>query len=106
MPGVGVAVLMLCGIGLIGVVVGIAITVLTDGAGAMIGLMVATLLIGLAQRAPDIVAAIGQSDAPSIDLLVLNTTDPVRWSDSKDFRLSWVGLNDSLQMGGDPGFAH
>jgi hypothetical protein len=93
-------------IGLIGVVVGIAIAVLTDGAGAMIGLMVATLLIGLAQRAPDIVAAIGQSDAPSIDLLVLNTTDPVRWSDSKDFRLSWVGLNDSLQMGGDPGFAH
>jgi hypothetical protein len=72
----------------------------------MIGLMVATLLIGLAQRAPDIVAAIGQSDAPSIDLLVLNTTDPVKWSDSKDFKLSWTGLNDSLQMGGDPGFAH
>jgi hypothetical protein len=93
-------------IGLLGVVAGIAITVLTDGAGAIIGLMVATLLIGLAQRAPDIAAAIGQSDAPSIDLLVLNTADPVKWSDSRDFRLSWVGLNDSLQLGGDPGFAH
>jgi hypothetical protein len=90
---------------LIGIVAGIAITVLTDGAGMIVGLMIATLLFGLAEKAPDIIAAIGQSGAPSIDLLVLNSTDPVRWSDSKDFRLSWIGLNDSLQMGGNPGFA-
>ena len=63
------------------------------------------LLIGLAQKAPDIIGAIGKMEAPSIDLLVLNTTDPVKWADSKDFRLTSVGLNDSLQMGGDPCFA-
>lgn len=89
----------------IGVVAGIVITVLTDGAAAMIGMMVAALLIGLAQKAPDIIATIGQTSAPTLDLLVLNTTDPIRWSDTRDFTLSWVGLNDSLQMGGKPVFS-
>jgi hypothetical protein len=67
--------------------------------------MVAALLIGASEGAPDLVASIGQTSAPSLDMLVLNTTNPIQWSDSKDFKLTWVGINDSLQLAGDPGFS-
>jgi hypothetical protein len=89
----------------IGVLIGFAIAVLTEGAGTTVGLMVAALLIGASEGAPDLVASIGQTSAPSLDMLVLNTTNPIQWSDSKDFKLTWVGINDSLQLAGDPGFS-
>ncbi|WP_275099546.1 TULIP family P47-like protein [Sedimenticola hydrogenitrophicus] len=89
----------------IGVLIGFAITVLTEGAGTMVGLMIAALLIGASEGTPDLIASIGQTSAPSLDMLVLNTTDPIQWSGSNDFKLTWVGINDSLQLAGDPGFS-
>jgi len=89
----------------IGVMIGVAITVLTEGAGTTVGLIVAAILIGVAEGTPDIIATIGQASAPSLDMLVLNSIDPIQWSDSKDFKLTWVGINDSLQLGGNPGFS-
>ena len=37
---------------------------------------------------------------PALDLLVLNVTDPILWADTKDFKLTFAGLADSLQLAG------
>jgi hypothetical protein len=46
-----------------------------------------------------------QSDVPSIDLLVLNSTASIRWTGAGQFRLTGLHLNGWLQFGGDPEFA-
>lgn len=92
-----------------GVLVGAVLTVLTDGAFLIVGLIIVALLVGLAEAVPQLIAdAVGNrvsNDSPSLALLVSNATSPIRWPGGKDFRLTCAGLNDSLQLGGDPGFA-
>lgn len=92
-----------------GVLIGLVLTVLTDGAFLIIGLVIVALLVGLAEALPQVIAdAVGNrvsNDSPSLALLVSNATSPIRWPGGKDFRLTWAGLNDSLQLGGEPGFA-
>ena len=86
-----------------GIVAGLVIVVLgilTDGAVFAIGVLVIGLLAGAGMVTPDLIAAIGTDDAPSIDMLVFNSTDPIVWSDQQDFQLQSAGLNCSLQLGG------
>lgn len=85
----------------IGVIVTIVIGVLTDGAGFVIAGMLITLLVGLANEIPTLVGIIGNDDAPSIDELAFNATNPFSWPDFT-FELTSAGLNDSLQLGGKP----
>lgn len=68
-----------------------------------IDLVVVLVLIAVAEGS---VQNIGDTDLqslgppPPLDLLVLNLTDPIVWTDSKDFKLTSAGLNDSLQLAG------
>ena len=91
------------------IVIGAILTVLTDGAFLIIALIILSLLVGLLNALPALIAnAIGNqvSDAsPSLALLVSNSTDPIKWPGGKDFTLTSAALNDSLQLGGNPGFA-
>lgn len=91
------------------IVIGAILTVLTDGAFLIIALIILSLLVGLLNALPALIAnAIGNqvSDAsPSLALLVSNSTDPIKWPGGKDFTLTSATLNDSLQLGGNPGFA-
>jgi hypothetical protein len=85
---------------LIGVILSVVLGILTDGAAFIVGALVIGLLTGLALEAPNIVAAIGTDDAPEIDLLVLNATDPIVWSGQDRFQLGKASLNGCLQLGG------
>lgn len=86
------------------VIVGVVFTALTDGAGAIVVALIAGLITGVAGNAANIEALIAKNDAPSMDMLVLNSTDPIKWSDSQDFKLDYASLNESLQLGGDANF--
>ncbi|MGE0143691.1 MAG: TULIP family P47-like protein [Planctomycetota bacterium] len=90
-------------------IIAIVLTIVTDGGFLIIALIIVSLLVGLLEALPTVIAnAVGNqvsNDSPSIALLVLNSTDPIRWPGGSDFRLTWAGLNESLQLGGDPGFS-
>jgi Clostridium P-47 protein len=90
-------------------VIALVLTVLTDGAFLIVALIILSLLVGLLEALPALIAnAVGNqvSDAsPSLALLVSNSTDPIRWPGGSDYVLTSAGLNDSLQLGGNPGFA-
>jgi hypothetical protein len=86
------------------VIVGAVFTALTEGAGAIVVVLIAGLITGVAGNAANIEALIAKNDAPSMDMLVLNSTDPIKWSDSQDFKLDYASLDESLQLGGDANF--
>lgn len=75
--------------------------ILTDGAAFLIGALIIGALGGLAAATPEIAELVNTDDSPSIDLLALNVSDPIRWSDSKDYLLQSVAMNGSLQLGGN-----
>ena len=85
----------------VGVVATLVLGVMTAGAGFIVGAIIIGALVGLATQAPSMVAAIGQDDAPDLSLLAFNTTDPIGWSDTKNFDLTSATLNGSLQLGGN-----
>lgn len=91
------------------IVVGAILTVLTEGAFLIVALIILALLIGLIEALPSLIAdAVGNkvsNNSPSLALLVSNSTAPIRWPGGADFKLSWAGMSDSLQLGGNPGFA-
>lgn len=91
------------------VIITIILTILTDGVFLIVALIIVSLLVGLLEALPKLIAdAVGNkvsNDSPSIALLVANSTAPIRWPGGSDFRLTWAGMNESLQLGGDPGFA-
>ena len=87
------------------VIVAAVFTAATDGAGAIVVALIGGLITGAAANAANIEALVAKNDAPSMDLLVLNSTDPIKWSDSKDFDLNYASLNESLQLGGDASFS-
>jgi hypothetical protein len=84
----------------VGVVATLVLGVLTSGAAFVVGAIVIGVLVGVATQVPGMIAAIGQDDAPDLSLLAFNTTDPIAWTDTKDFNLSSATLNGSLQLGG------
>lgn len=81
--------------------VGVVIAgVLTDGAVFIVSAGCIGLVGGVAAGSPDIIAMCGTDDAPPIDALLINATDPIRWPTSNGFTLNWAGLNVSLQLEG------
>lgn len=85
---------------LIGVILTAVLSVFTAGAAFIAGALVIGLLTGLAIEAPTIVSVIGKDDAPDLDLLILNFTDPVIWPGQDRFVLGSAALNGCLQLGG------
>ncbi len=81
-----------------GVVLGILAMVLTDGASLIVSALLIGLLVG--QYIDHQIVRDHMDDAPAVDLLVMNATQPIQWPDSTTFRLNFAGLNDSLQLGG------
>lgn len=77
---------------------------LTEGASLMLGGMVIGLLLGASQIATAAIESVNKNTSPSVDLLMINAVDPIRWTGSDAFRLNYVHPNISLQMGGDPLF--
>lgn len=87
-------------LGVIGIVVVLIATVLTDGAalvvlGSVIGILSGGIEVILSEFEEN-----NQNDSPSIDLLVSNMTSPIRWTGANDFELQFAGLNGGvLQLG-------
>ena len=69
---------------------GEALTMILEIAAAVITLILALLTDGV---------------SVIIALLVSNSTNPIRWPGGSDFQLTYASMNDSLQLGGNPGFA-
>ncbi len=86
---------------IIAAVVGVLVTILTGGAAAVAVILIAGLIYGVAKLTPEILAAVGTDDAPALDLMTLNATKPIRWTDGKDFTPLSAALNGSLQLGGN-----
>ncbi len=80
----------------------VILTILTDGAALIVGGLVIGLLMGADQIVPALIEKVNKNDSPAIDLLQVNAVDPITWSDSKDFKLTYGQLNMSLQLGGNP----
>lgn len=98
-------------IGIIGVVVaGIAKLLITSVAKFIIALIIIAIVCGLAAAIPELIAKVaggGAAEAlPPIDLLILNSTSPIKWPGASGYTLTCAGLNGSFQLGGDPGFTH
>ena len=91
--------------GIIAALVTIIVGVLTGGAGFIIAGLIVGILMGVGVEVPNIISTIGTDDAPGMQMLVFNSTDPIRWSDSANFDLTSAGLNQSLQLGGVPNFS-
>lgn len=101
-PGIKVLEWMLAALAAIVVVI---LGVLTDGAAFILSALLAGLLFGVAGATPKIIEAVNSDAAPSIDLLVFNGTDAIRWAGGDTFNLDYANLNRSLQLGGTPRFA-
>jgi hypothetical protein len=85
---------------IVGAVLTTLLGVFTAGAGFVAGALVIGLLTGLAIEAPTIAATVGTDDAPDLDLLTLNTTDPIQWVGQDRFQLGSVAINGCVQLGG------
>lgn len=89
-------------------VIGLILTVLTEGAFLIIALIIIALLVGLMEALPKVIAnAVGNKitkDSPSLALLVTNATAPITWPGGSDYVLTSAQLSGSLQLGGNPGF--
>ena len=96
-PGIEIAEWMLAIIVAIALII---LGILTDGAAFIIGALIIGALGGLAAATPEIVDLVNSDDSPSIEMLAFNISDPIRWSDSKDYLLQSAGLNGPLQLGG------
>jgi Clostridium P-47 protein len=77
---------------------------LTDGAALILGGLAIGLLLGADQIVMAHIEKVNKDDSPAIDLLLVNSVHPIKWSDSQDFKLGYGSLNMSLQLGGDPTF--
>ena len=86
-----------------GIIAGIVLAiliVLTDGLILIAVVIIGGLLTGLISSVSEIIQVVGTDDAPDISLLVMNCTDPIQWTDQKDFTLNVACLNGPLQLGG------
>lgn len=85
-------------------VVLIILGILTDGAAFIVGGIVIGLIMGADQIVPALIEKANKDDSPSIDLLLLNAVNPIKWPNSNTFKLDYASMNASLQLGGDPLF--
>ena len=88
----------------VAVVVAAIAVIVTDGAAIGAVALIVGLIAGVMTLTTTLIEAVGRADAPPINDLVLNATAAIRWADSRDFKLGFVGLNGSLQFGGNPQF--
>jgi hypothetical protein len=87
------------------IVAAVIVGIVTAGAGFAVAALIIGIVAGIAYLTTTLIETVGNDDAPPIDAVVLDCTAPIVWSDSGDFRVGSVSLNDSLQLGGDPCFA-
>jgi hypothetical protein len=80
-------------------VIGGVLIAMTDGAALVVGAIVVGLLVGAVMVTPDLIAALGTDDAPSVNAFVLNATAPIVWTDEADFAINYASLNGALQLG-------
>ncbi|MBI9050757.1 MAG: TULIP family P47-like protein [Anaerolineaceae bacterium] len=80
------------------------LTVVTEGAALVVGGLIIGLILGADMILPDVIKAVNTDASPAIDLLLVNAVNPIKWTDSKDFKLDYASLNVSMQLGGDPLF--
>ncbi len=88
---------------IISIVAGIALLilgVLTEGAAFVASGLIVGLALGANQLTPAIIENNNQNDSPSLDLLLVNSVNPIQWTGGSQFILNYAGLNDSLQLGG------
>lgn len=88
----------------IGIIVLIILSILTDGAAFIVASLIAGIVIGMAAATPRIIELVNTDDAPSVDLLAFNISNPINWSNSQAFTLDYADLSLSLRLGGNPGF--
>lgn len=84
----------------ISALVGILIAVCTLGTATLVGLLIIGIAAGLVMVGTTAAQAFGRDASPSLDKLICFISDPISWSDSKDFVLKAAGLNDALQFSG------
>ncbi len=96
---------------ILGVVAAIATGVawkVLQGIVRIIVVVVIAVVLGMAAATPELIAAVTgnavASEVPSVDPLIQRATNTVKWPDSRDFTLTDIRLNGSLQMSGDPNF--
>ncbi|MEM9293127.1 MAG: TULIP family P47-like protein [Acidobacteriota bacterium] len=92
---------------LLALVLGIALAalaILTGGAAVPVIAVLGALLVGLIALSPTISGMIENNDAPAINLLQDNISNPMVWTDSKDFQIDVVDLDGAIRLGGSLGF--
>ena len=76
----------------------------TAGTALAVGALVIGLLAGAAAAGilltKSVIELIGTAKAPTIDALLMNSTNPISWTGAESFRLASAQLNDSMQLGG------
>lgn len=82
-----------------------ALTIITDGAAAVVIAVVGALIVGLVAVSPQINGLVENDDAPAVDLLQENIYAPVVWTDSQNFTIQNVELDGAIRLGGTLGFA-
>jgi hypothetical protein len=80
------------------------LAVLTDGAALIVGGLVIGLLIGADMIVPAAIEDANKDTSPSVDLLLVNAVNPITWTASKVFSLTYGHMDNALQLGGDPNF--
>lgn len=81
-------------------VIGALCMLIPGGQGIGAGLLIASVLTGGILLTEKIIDAVGQNNAPPIDLLVTNATQAINWANGSGFELTSAELNNSLQLGG------
>jgi len=82
----------------------IILGILTEGAAFVASGLIVGLALGANQITPAVIEQVNQNDSPSIDLLLVNSVNPIQWTGSNKFTLDYASLNVSLQLGGNPNF--
>ena len=75
-----------------------------EGAAFVASGLIVGLALGANQITPAVIEQVNQNDSPSIDLLLVNSVNPIQWTGSNKFTLDYASLNVSLQLGGNPNF--
>jgi len=83
-------------------IIGIVLAVLALVVDPAITIIIGVILAGIAVGQYEInnLGIAHSGDAPGLDDLTDNFTAPITWTDSRDFTLQSVGMNESLQLGG------
>jgi hypothetical protein len=91
-------------LGFVAIVAAVVLTVVTGGTAIAAAALVIGVVAGITAGTMMITTAALEmakgGKAPAITSMILDTTAPIVWADSTDFKLTSAGLNDSLQLAG------